>query len=300
MTPVDLDRSVEFWSANQPGFRFSEFAPGTPEFFDEVAAHRYALERAIEELVGFDDWQSRDVLETGCGIGTDGVRFARAGARYTGVDFSSAAVDLARRRFALERLDGRLIEASVTELPLPDASFDLVYSHGVLHHVPDPERAIRELQRVLRPGGTVLVMIYHRDSINYRVNIMLVRRLLAAGLLVPGGVRLVTALTRERPDVVAGHRRLLARHGLRYLRDKQLFLSNNTDGPGNVLSRVYSRDEAVDAFRAFSAPVTETRFLNLRLYPGGSRFAATALGRRLERRYGWHLWLRAQKPAEVG
>jgi SAM-dependent methyltransferase len=295
MSAIDAGRSAEFWSANQPGFRFSAFAPGTREFFDEVAAHRSSLERAIEELVRFDEWRGRDVLEAGCGIGTDGARFAAAGARYTGLDFSSAALDLAARRFTQGRLEGRLIEGSVTELPLPDASFDLVYSHGVLHHVPDAARAIRELHRVLRPGGTALVMVYHRDSLNYRINIMVVRRMLAAALLAPGAVRAVAALTRERPDVVAGHRRLLARHGLDYLRDRELFLSNNTDGPGNLLSRVYGRRELVDAFGDFSSAETQIRYLNLRLYPGGERLAATSAGRRLERRLGWHLWLRARK-----
>jgi ubiquinone/menaquinone biosynthesis C-methylase UbiE len=299
MCPAELDRSVEFWSANQPGFRFSGFAPGTPEFFDEVAAHRYSLERAIDELVCFSDWEGRDVLEAGCGIGTDGVRFARAGARYTGLDFSPAALDLARRRFAFEQVDCRLIEGSVSELPFPADSFDLVYSHGVLHHVPDTEKAIDEIHRVLRPGGTAIVMVYHRRSLNYRVNIMLVRRLLAATLLLPGGVRVVAALTRESPEVIEGHRRLLTRHGLAYVRNSALFLSNNTDGPGNALSKVYSREEALHAFRAFSSASTETRFLNLRLYPGGERVAATPLGRRLERRYGWHLWLRAQKVMEA-
>jgi SAM-dependent methyltransferase len=165
----------------------------------------------------------------------------------------------------------------------------------VLHHVEDTDRAICEVHRVLRPGGTALVMLYHRDSLNYRINIMLVRRALAAVLILPGAVGAVASLTRESRDVIEGHRRLLTKHGLAYLRDRRLFLSSNTDGPGNLLSKVYSVGEARDAFRAFSSTRADIRYLNLRLYPGGTRLAATALGRRLERRYGWHLWLRAQK-----
>ena len=144
---------VDFWTENQPGFRFSALEPGTREFFDEVASHRYSLEPAIKEMVRFDDWRGREVLEAGCGIGTDAVEFARAGARYTGLDFSPTALDLARRRFALEGLEARLVEGSVTALPFPERSFDLVYSNGVLHHVEDTHRAIREVHRVLRPGG---------------------------------------------------------------------------------------------------------------------------------------------------
>ena len=180
-------------------------------------------------------------------------------------------------------------------MPFPERSFDLVYSNGVLHHVEDTDRAIGEVHRVLRPGGTAQVMLYHRDSLNYRVNIMLVRRALAALLVLPGAVRATAMLTRESRDVIEGHRGLLEEHGPAYLRDRQLFLSNNTDGPGNLLSKVYSRDEGRDAFRAFSSVRADVRYLNLRLYPAGARLAATALGRRLEGRYGWHLWLRAKK-----
>jgi len=292
---ADPSDSVDFWSENQPGFRFSALEPGTRDFFDEVASHRYALEPAIREMVRFDDWRGRDVLEAGCGIGTDAVEFARAGAHYTGLDFSPAAIALARRRFALEELEGRLVEGSVTELPFPEASFDLVYSNGVLHHVDDTDRAIQEVHRVLRPGGTALVMLYHRNSLNYRVNIMLVRRALAALLVLPGAVGAVATLTRESRDVIEGHRRLLAEHGMAYLRDRSLFLSNNTDGPGGRLSKVYSAEEGLRALHGFSVARADVRYLNLRLYPAGARLAATAAGRRLERRYGWHLWLRAAK-----
>ncbi|HYP49205.1 MAG TPA: class I SAM-dependent methyltransferase, partial [Thermoleophilaceae bacterium] len=282
-------------SENQPGFRFSAREPGSREFFEEVAAHRYSLEPAIKEMARFEDWRGRDVLEAGCGIGTDAVEFARAGARYTGIDMTPAAIALARRRFSLEGLEGRLLEGSVTALPFPDSSFDLVYSNGVLHHVEDTERALGEIHRVLRPGGTALVMVYHRNSLNYRFTIMIVRRALAAVLVLPGAVRAVARLTGESREVIEGHRRLIAEHGLAYLRDRALFLSNNTDGPGGVLSKVYSSAEGLEALRSFSAARAEVRYLNLRLYPAGARIAGTKAGRRLERRYGWHLWLRAVK-----
>src|SRR4051794_30369962 len=159
-------------------------------------------------MARFDAWRDRDVLEAGCGIGTDGVRFARAGARYTGIDFSATALALARRRFGEQRVGGTLLEGSITELPFGDGSFDLVYSNGVIHHVPDAARAVAELRRVLRPGGEVVAMVYHRRSLNYRATILGVRRLLAAVLLVPGGVALARRLTGEAGDVLDGHRRL--------------------------------------------------------------------------------------------
>jgi ubiquinone/menaquinone biosynthesis C-methylase UbiE len=285
----------EFWSEYQPGFRFTSEPIGTEEFFTAVEQHRYSLEPHIPEKARFADWSGKDVLEAGCGIATDGINFARHGARYTGIDFSDSAVELARRRFALEGVPGQIIQASVTELPLTDESQDLVYSNGVIHHIPDTQGTIDEMYRVLRPGGRALVMVYHRDSLNYHVNIMLIRRALTLALTVPGFASIVARATHEDPAVIEGHRRLLREHGLRYLTDGQLFLNNNTDGPGNPLSKVTSRAEAQRLFGRFSRVQTDAHYLNLRLYPGGQRLAATRLGRRLERRYGWHLWIEATR-----
>ena len=288
-------RGAAFWSEHQPGLRFSTQPVGTPEFFAEVEWHRYSLEPHIPEIAGFERWGGRNILDAGCGIATDGARFARAGARYTGLDQSCPALALARQRFALEELEGTFVQGSVSDLPFPDQSFDLVYSHGVVHHVPDTEKAISEFHRVLRAGGTALVMVYHRNSLNYRLNIMVVRRALAAVLLIPGADRLVARLTGEDPAVLDGHRALFERHGLSYLTDGALFLSNNTDGPGNPLSKVYSRAEARALFESFVDVRLETRFLNLRLYPGGAPFSRTSPAQWLERRIGWYLYIEARK-----
>lgn len=287
----------QFWTEYQPGFRFSASTPGTPEFFAEVETHRYSLEPHIPEVVRFSDWSGADVLEAGCGVATDGARFARAGARYTAVDQSSTALELARRRFELEGLEGRFRRSSVTELPFEDESFDLVYSHGVIHHIPDTKGAVSEFHRVLRPGGIALVMLYHRDSLNYRFTIMGLRRVLAAALLLPGAATILSRLTGEDPNVLADHKRLLREHGLRYLTERRLFLSNNTDGPGNPLSKVYGRKDAAELFAGFVNVTTAVRFLNLRIFPGGDRLAKAAPARRLERRWGWHLYVRATKEA---
>lgn len=282
------------WFAYQPGFKFTNYPVGTPEFFDAVRKHRYSLEPHIEEIAQFETWANKDILDIGCGIATDGARFAEAGARYTGFDGSSTAIELAKHRFEIEGLSGRFELGHATELPFENASFDLVWSHGVLHHLDDTAGAIREIHRVLRPGGTAMVMLYHRTSFNYRFTILGVRRLFAALLLMPGADRALGRLTAEGEETYAGHRSLLRKHGLRYLRDRQLFLDNNTDGPGNELSKVYSRDEAAAMFAPFTSVMSEVRFLNLRIYPKGDRLAGTRLASWLGRRWGWHLYLIAR------
>lgn len=288
----------DFWSDYQPGFRFADAPVGTVEFFEQVSAYRDSIEPHIPEIVDFPRWSGAAVLEAGCGIGTDGVRFARAGADYTGLDFSPTALSLASHRFDLEGLPGRFVSGSVTQLPWRDGTFDLVFSHGVIHHVDDTAGAIREFSRVLKPGGTALIMVYHRRSLNYHVSIMVLRRALIGLLLLPNGERLVSRVTREPEEVILGHKDLLARHGSAYIRDRALFLSHNTDGPGNPLAKVYSRAELARLVPPELQVVrTAVRYLNLRLYPAGSRLAATTLARRLERRVGWHLYIECRKRA---
>ena len=288
----------DFWSANQPGFRFSSAAVGSRDFFEEVTQHRYGLEPHILDVVRFDEFAGQDVLEAGCGIATDGLQFARAGARYTGLDFSPAALALARQRFEMYGAEGRFVEASVTDLPFENESFDAVYSHGVIHHVHETEKAVAEFHRVLRPGGVALVMLYHRASLNYYFNIMFVRRALALTLLMPGGTTFAARVSGESKDLLAAHRQLLREHGARYLIDRDLFLSHNTDGPGNELSKAFTREEGRALFASFDHVETTIRFLNLRVWPYGGRLARTRIARRLEPKIGWHLYVRAMKGAQ--
>jgi SAM-dependent methyltransferase len=288
---TDASERRDFWTSYQPGTRAAPEPIGSPAFFAAVEARRYALEPDIPEIVGFERWADRDVLEAGCGIGTDAARFVRAGARYTGIDFSSTALELARRRPELQ--DARLVQGSVVELPFPDDSFDLVYSNGVIHHLPQTSQAIAEFHRVLRPGGMAIVMVYHRASLNFYLSIMVVRRLLASALLVRGADELVSRVTGEPIEVLRGHRELLTRHGIRYLTDPALFLSHNTDGPGNPLSKVYTAANMRRAFAGFAEVDTHVRFLNLRAYPFGERLERLPASRWLGRRAGWHLWISA-------
>ena len=169
----------------------------------------------------------------------------------------------------------------------------------MIHHIPDTQRSIDEFYRVLRPGGKAIVMVYHRDSFNYRVKMMLVRRALALVVLLPGMPALVARITGEEPDVIGGHRALFRRHGMSYLTDRALFLSNNTDGPGNPLSKALTRADALRMFEAFQDVRIDTRLLGLRHGPGGSGLAETRVARRFGRRYGWHLWIKATKPASA-
>src|SRR2546428_6768855 len=194
----DLKERVRaFWEAHPCGTKFSGAEMGTREFFERVEAHRYAKEWHIPEAANFAAARGLRVLEIGCGLGTDGAQFALAGANYIGVDLTEASVELARKKFDLSGLQGEFRVADAEKLDFADDSFDLVYSHGVLHHTPDTARAVREIHRVLVPGGRAIVMLYHRGSYNYRVGIRVLRRAGAGLLKSEAGIKLVNVLTGE-------------------------------------------------------------------------------------------------------
>lgn len=287
-----------FWSQHAPGLKWlpgSDRVPVSRDRYAAVRAARYRLEPHLEELATFGRHAGRVVLEIGCGIGTDGTRFLEGGARYVGIDSSDLAVRTARATFDLLGLEGAVVAGDATAVPVGTATVDFAYSNGVLHHVPDTPSAVSELRRVLRPGGQCLVMLYHRSSLNYRFNILVLRRLGAVLLLLPGAARLVRRVTGEPLETLDAHRDLLRRHGPRYLTDRQLFLANNTDGPGNPLSKVFSAHEARRLFAGFRQVEIEVRHLNLRTVPALDRLLGQRLKERLARRWGWHLYVLATR-----
>ena len=288
------ERVRAFWQANPCGVKFSDAAPGTRKFYELVEAHRYTKEWHIPIAADFHSARGLKVLEIGCGLGTDGAQFAEAGADYTGVDLTEAAVELARQRFELFGLAGKFQTADAEDLDFPDESFDLVYSHGVLHHTPETAKAVQEIHRVLRRGGRAVVMLYHRGSYNYRVNISVLRRAGAHLLKWNGGIKLINKITGEPIDSLRRHAELLKTEKESYLKPEE-FLSQNTDGAGNPLARVYSRREARELFKDFSQVTLKTYFLNKRWLPVIGNMLPRSVESRLASHWGWHLWIYATK-----
>jgi SAM-dependent methyltransferase len=289
------ERVRAFWQEHPCGTKFADAEPGSRRFYELVETHRYEKEWHIPRAADFANSKNLHVLEIGCGLGTDGAQFAKAGANYTGVDLTQAAVDLAKQRFELFQLPGTFRIADAERLDFPDNSFDLVYSHGVLHHTPDTAGAIREIHRVLRPGGRAVVMLYHRNSYNHRVNISILRRTGVHLLRWNAGLNLVHLLTGEPKESLLEHaRQLQVKPG--YLSSEE-FLSRNTDGAGNPLARVYSRSEARELFKDFAHVELRTYFLNKRWLPIVGPLLPRSLESQMASRWGWHLWIYATKAA---
>jgi len=119
----------------------------------------------MHRVVEFQHWTGKKVLEVGCGMGIDLLQFARGGAEVYGVDLTEKGISLAKQRLSSAGSRASLCVGDAEDLPFRAGYFDLVYAWGVLHHTPEPERAIREIYRVLKPGGRLIAMLYHRHSL---------------------------------------------------------------------------------------------------------------------------------------
>jgi 2-polyprenyl-3-methyl-5-hydroxy-6-metoxy-1,4-benzoquinol methylase len=163
---VSIEQVGAYWDARPCNLRHSPQPVGTREYFQEVEARKYRVEPHIPVFADFSHWQGKRVLEIGCGLGTDTINFARAGARVTAVDLSGASLDLARRRAEIFDLDITFYQGNAEELPdfVPVEPYDLVYSFGVIHHTPRPRRVIEALSRYMNRDSLLKLMVYNRHS----------------------------------------------------------------------------------------------------------------------------------------
>lgn len=158
------ERVRDYWNTHIHDLDISTHAPGTPGFFADLDQYHFEKLHHLLDLVHFDEWQGKDVLDVGCGAGVEVVRFARAGARTVGVDIAESAITLARQNLEQQGLQARLEVADGEHLPFPDASFDLVFAHGVVQYTGNDRAMVAEIQRVLRPGGLAVFQAYNRNS----------------------------------------------------------------------------------------------------------------------------------------
>jgi ubiquinone/menaquinone biosynthesis C-methylase UbiE len=229
-------------------YRYKEYAPWMPR------------------LMEFEKFREARLLEIGCGMGTDLLQFARGGARCTGVDLTPRSIEITRHRFKLYGAEGEFMISDGERLPFQSESFDVVYSNGVLHHTPDTAGAIREVHRVLRPGGVAKIMLYHRNSLNYWVEIVLRRGVL--------GLEFLRGRSAEE---------IMSR------------VIEFSDHEARPLVKVYSRREVRELFGMFSdvrVNVEQLLRAELRFL---SPLITDAVFERLRKRIGWNVVITALK-----
>jgi ubiquinone/menaquinone biosynthesis C-methylase UbiE len=193
--------AIDQWTADPCGA--AEGEPGTREYFENLLARREGYAPWMDGVLGYGETRGLRVLDVGCGQGIDVARYAMAGAHPTGVDLTPRHVELARQHLAAMGLDGEVVTGDAEALDFEDDTFDRASSNGVLHHTPDISAALREIRRVLRPGGEARVILYNRQSIHYWVNHFLDRGLVQGLLFEERSMEGVLARSVERTSVDA-------------------------------------------------------------------------------------------------
>ncbi len=294
----------DFWNTEACGTHFVKDFKDEKEFYEKYRAFRYQVEWHIPQLVPFHEAKGKSVLEIGCGNGADGVMFAQHGALYTGVDLTQAAVDATRKHFAVMGLTGSFQIENAEQLSFRDEQFDFVYSHGVLHHTPNPINAFNEVYRVLKPGGKAIIMLYHKHSFNYYVRIMLYMRLrVLMQILQRRGkhdsdrAQLRAALSgvrgNQNKSVWQLHYENFLRQGWSYLKPEN-FVHHCTDGPECPFAFVYAKSDIRKLFSRFAHLEMKVAHFPLRKYRFG-RWIPLQLEKFLASKLGWYLFIFATK-----
>ena len=256
-----------FWNTTPCGTFLATRKPGTKEYFAEIDRLRYYCYpyaySYLPKVAGFSEYAGKDVLEIGCGVGTDLSQFAKNGANVTGIDLTEAAIELAKQRFDVMKLNGNLLTADAENLPFKDNSFDLVYSFGVLHHTPNTQRAINEVHRTLKPGGKAFIMLYHKISFEY-----------------------LTLLARKA--INPSRWKWTVQEAINY----ETEMNKNKDGPTNPLTKTYTKKEGLNFFKGFSKATAHVYWIRI---PKIGKYIPNSLTYPLSRLIGWHLVIEATK-----
>jgi len=237
-----LEQVEEFWDNNLCGSHFIEEKYLSKEFFDKYREFRYKKEHHILRIVDFKSAVGKDVLEIGLGVGADSTNWAKYAKSHTGVDLTNEAVKATRMHFEHLNLKGNIIQGNAEALELPDNSFDIVYSHGVLHHSEDIMKTFAEVHRVLRPNGEFIVMLYSKASFNYWIRIQVLHR---TRIIFE---RLKNMFGLKSKGRWAEHVDNFKKYGWKYLSWSEL-PHHCTDGPGCNIANTYYTGEAIEMLK---------------------------------------------------
>lgn len=245
------------------------------EFFNRYDAFRYSRHSHLLKCLDAIDFRNKRVLEIGLGLGADSEQIIRRGAVWSGVDLTSESVDRVTRRLSLRKLPYERLEvASVCKLPFDESTFDIVFTHGVLHHVPQIDKAQREIARIIKPDGQLIVMLYAKNSLNYWFSIYFLRRL----------ALLLVYLSELNPKGITGrHLANVRKMGLLRYMSMNNFIHRNTDGPENPYSKVYNLRQVRKDFPDFKIIKAHKEFMWAPPIPVSRLPFAHIMG--------WHLWV---------
>jgi SAM-dependent methyltransferase len=237
------------------------------------------------------DFKGKEVLEIGTGVGTDARTIVSLGGRYHGINVDAGSSDMTRTALNTFGLQGEVKQASALNIPYPSDHFDVVYSFGVLHHIPEVDKAIKEIYRVLKPGGELVIMLYNKPSINYQVEIRRMRKWGLGVIGLPGMVSVLSKLGLPKAKL----QRHLELHKASGKMSDEEWLSRNTDGPDNPYSRVYDEKETAELLRDFKVIRQDVKFFDYRHWGPLGKLTPQGMRRSLGNKWGWHRIAKARK-----
>lgn len=250
----------EFWQNNPLCNTGISHPSGSRDFFEAYDKQRESIESipysyALHE---YKEFKGKKVLDVGSGNGYVLSKYATEGAEVFGIDITEAGIDLCLKRFEYMGLNGNFQVADAQAIPFPDDTFDCVCSMGVLHHVPDTQKALSEIYRVLKPGGRLIVMFYHRNSAKYQFK-----------------YRVWSWFTGKTLQQ----------------------LVNEFDGVGNPKGTVFSKSQLRILLSAFSDVKMHVGYLETKdIFLRGARYLPRNLLKPLAPVIGWNLYAKGRKP----
>jgi 2-polyprenyl-3-methyl-5-hydroxy-6-metoxy-1,4-benzoquinol methylase len=161
-----IEEVKKFWNDRPCNVRHSSKEVGTEEYFNEVERKKFFVEPHILGFTNFEQWNGKKVLEIGCGLATAGINFALSGSDYTGVELSEESLSLAKKRFEVFGQTGTFYSGNAEQLSsfVPVETYDLIYSFGVIHHSPHPEKIVAEIKKYMNENSVLKIMLYAKNS----------------------------------------------------------------------------------------------------------------------------------------
>jgi ubiquinone/menaquinone biosynthesis C-methylase UbiE len=232
----------DYWNKRLPQRWYSNKEYGTLPYWNEVSEKRYTIYYPyLKWEAEFYEHKGEKILEIGVGVGTDTLEYGKGGAEVTGIDLTENAINITSERFIKNGLAGTFLVSDVENLPFENNTFDLVFCFGVLHHTPNIDKSLYEIQRVLKPSGKAIIMLYANGWKHYII------RLFYHGILKGELLRM----------------------------NKQEVINKNSEVEGNSpLTKVYSKGQIYELFKKWD-------HIELRRYRMGGFFDYPHYGMRM-------------------
>jgi len=256
-----IEKVKDFWEDSLCGSHFVQDERLTKSFYENYTKFRYRKEHHLLKIVDWESAKGKDVLEIGLGIGADSVRWAKHAKSYTGIDLTHEAVKTTRKHFDFMQLEGSILQGNAEQLPFDDGVFDIVYSHGVLHHTENIENTFEQISRVLKPGGKFIIMLYTKDSFNYWIRIQ-------------GYFRIRFYIERFKNKLGLTSNKLWSEHLANYKQVGPSYMSWNefphhcTDGPNCTIANIYYRKGIEEKLAKFGLNITSSCKTHFPIFSG--------------------------------